>query len=262
MLTLYIHPDLEKKLSAEQKSFDYFMQLQGECFRALEGRRTARLVLHGQPYFIKQHFGIGWTEIFKNLLQLKLPIISAKNEWQAIHRLQQLAVLTPTLMAYGEKGRHPAKQQSFILMKELTPTVSLEDFCRDWQQQPPSFSLKRALIAQVAAIARTLHRHGIYHRDFYLCHFLLSLPVDSQHPQLYLIDLHRAGFQRKLRRRWIIKDLAGLYFSSKRLGLTRQDYWYFIKNYHQQDIAPLLKSKDDLWQKVITRGEKLYCVTK
>lgn len=254
-MMIYLAPELQKILSPAQKQFNYFMQLKGESFRALEGRRTQRITLAGEDYFIKQHVGIGWKEIIKNLLQGKRPIFSAKNEWQAIQRLQALAVATPYLMAYGCKGLNPARIQSFVLMKALTATISLEDFCCSWKKNPPAFSLKLTLIRQVAQIAKTLHDHGINHRDFYLCHFLLSTTSDRK---LYLIDLHRAGLHRYLRNRWIIKDLAGLYFSSKDLGLTQHDLWHFMKAYHQQPLRTIIKNRSALWQKIKKRGEKLY----
>lgn len=253
MLTFYLHPELKKQLS----SFAACMQLQGECFREQKGRRTQRVIIGDKPYFIKQHTGIGWKEIFKNLIQLKLPIFSAKNEWQAIQRLQHLSILTPTIKAYGCRGLNPAGLQSFLLMEELTGMVSLEDLCRHWKTQPPSFSLKQALICRVASIAKTMHENGINHRDFYLCHFLLDL--NHQEPlKVYLIDLHRAGLHKHLSSRWTIKDLAGLYFSSQDIGLTQRDYWRFMKHYRQRPLRDIIATEESFWLKIKKRGEKLY----
>lgn len=145
-------------------------------------------------------------------------------------------------------------------MEELKGLVSLEDFCRDWKIQAPSFALKTALIRKVATIAKTLHENGINHRDFYLCHFLLD-PETLQNPEaltLYLIDLHRAGLHRRLRRRWRLKDLAGLYFSSKDQGLTARDYWRFIKAYRQKPLRDIIVKEKKFWKKVTARGDKLY----
>jgi len=240
-------------------NFKEFMQLQGQTYRTLEGRRTQRILIHNQTYFIKQHFGVGWKEIFKNLLQFKLPIISAKNEWQALQRLQELGVMTPKLKAYGRRGFNPARMQSFLLMEELKTMISLEDFCRHWKTQAPSVVLKRALIAKVASIAKTMHENGINHRDFYLCHFLLDpASLSKAQPDLYLIDLHRAGLRKKIARRWLIKDLAGLYFSSKNLGLTPRDYWRFIKLYRQEGIYDSISKEMRFWRQVVKCGEKLY----
>ena len=34
--------------------------------------------------FIKLHYGVGWREIFKNLLLGRWPVLGAKNEWRAL----------------------------------------------------------------------------------------------------------------------------------------------------------------------------------
>jgi heptose I phosphotransferase len=252
---MYLTPKLQKHLEAQTKQpFAYFMSLQGERFREQDGRRTQRVILDQQSYFIKQHHGVGWLEIFKNLLQGKWPILGAKNEWLALKRLQDLGLAAPSLAAYGSLGRNPAKQQSFILMEELTQITSLEDYCRDWATHPPAFTEKLSLLKKVAHIAKTLHEHGINHRDFYLCHFLLHGPSQK----LFLIDLHRAGIHKVLRTRWIIKDLAGLYFSAKELGLTSRDLLRFIKLYRGARLRDTLQNEKNFWRQVIKRGDKLY----
>jgi len=66
--------------------------LEGQVFRELEARRTLRSEVAGRTYFVKIHRGIGWAEIFKNLLSLRLPVLGAQNEWRAIRRLQELGI--------------------------------------------------------------------------------------------------------------------------------------------------------------------------
>lgn len=253
---LYLDNELKSCFKSDEPLFDQLMALQGESFRALEGRKTQRVILNGKSYFIKQHRGIGWKEIFKNLMQLRLPVVSAKNEWCAIHELENAGVPVPLIAGYGERGWNPATRQSFILMEELKPVISLEDLCRDWKTKPPRFSYKQQLIAMVADIARRMHACGMNHRDFYICHFLLDL---SQ-PQVkcFLIDLHRAQMRAKVPERWLIKDLAGLYFSSKEAGLTQRDLLRFMKHYRQQSLRDIVRIESNLWMKVKQRGDDLY----
>ena len=54
--------------------FNKMMALQGELFRSQKGRQTQRVKLEGQTYFIKQHHGVGWREIFKNIYQGRWPV--------------------------------------------------------------------------------------------------------------------------------------------------------------------------------------------
>lgn len=248
---------LKAYFAKENNPFAKIMQLQGEVFRELEGRRTQRIQLAGKVYFIKQHFGVGWKEIFKNLLQGRLPVLSAKNEWQAIQRLEQLQIATPELSAFGCQGLNPARLQSFIITAELRDTQSLEDFCKEWKKHPPAFKIKKNLIESVAKIARTMHENGINHRDFYICHFL-KRKADNENPKLYLIDLHRAQIRTKVPTRWLIKDLAGLYFSSKDIGLTQKDLLRFIKTYRGTQLRTIFNQEENFWLKVKHRGDKLF----
>lgn len=235
------------------------MALKGDVYRALEGRRTQRITIGNNTYFIKQHNGIGWKEIFKNISQLRPPVISAKNEWQALQRLQGLNISAPEVLGYGCRGINPATLQSFIITRELAKNSSLEDLGKEWRQHPPAFSDKLKIIKEVARIARILHVNGINHRDFYICHFLLDLSVPiSSGPKLYLIDLHRAGLRKRIPERWAIKDLAGLYFSSKEVGLTARDLLRFMKEYRNKPLCDVIKKEISFWLKVQKRGNKLY----
>ncbi len=219
--------------------------LQGQVFRELAGRRTLRTSVAGGDYFVKIHRGVGWSEIVKNLLSLRLPVLGAGNEWRAIRRLTALGISTMHAVAYGRHGRNPARQHSFIITEALEPTVSLEDFCRDWMTAPPEPLFKRALIARVAEMARRMHEGGVNHRDFYLCHFLLHLdpPPQPEAFKLSLIDLHRAQIRHRTPRRWRNKDLAGLYFSALNIGLTRRDVLRFMREYFNLPLRTILRNE-------------------
>jgi heptose I phosphotransferase len=120
------------------------------------------------------------------------------------------------------------------------------------------------LITKVAEIARTMHDNGINHRDFYLCH--LRLPVSQlqlstppQVPRIYVMDLHRAQVHRhRPRERWIVKDLAGLFFSSMDCGLSRHDRIRFITTYSGRSLRDTLVAGGLFWSKVSTWALRIY----
>jgi heptose I phosphotransferase len=248
-----------KSLWADRDAFEAVEQLQGQVYRQLEGRRTLRTEVDGRGYFVKIHRGIGWGEILKNLSTAKAPVLGAGQERRAIQRLHEVGVPTMTAVAYGERGSNPATQHSFIITEELAPTVSLEDFSENWQEQPPSPVLKRALIAEVALMAGTMHRAGVNHRDFYICHFLLHTdkPVTASDFRLSLIDLHRAQTRTQTPRRWRDKDLAGLYFSALGIELTRGDRLRFLRDYFQRPLREILRSEAALLTWLQRKAEKL-----
>lgn len=239
-------------------AFEQVMALRGEVYRDVPGRKTVRVEIGGESLFIKQHFGVGWGEIFKNLLTGRLPILGAGTEWRAIHRLEALGIPTTPAVAYASRGSNPATRRSFVITRDLGDIVSLEDFCRDWATQPPPLALKRRLIAAVADVARRLHDNGMNHRDFYICHLCLDKPrLADGEIVLYLIDLHRVGVRLVIPPAARMKDIAALYFSAMDAGLSRRDYLRFMRLYHG-NLRETLGKDHAFWQQVQTRARKLY----
>jgi heptose I phosphotransferase len=243
--------------------YDLLRNLEGQVYREKEGRRTFRFEVEGQSYFAKVFMGIGWRALLACLLKFRKPILSAENEWRAIATLPRIGIDTMHLVGYGKRGRNPAHRQSFIITQELKPTISLEDYCRDWGAHPPPVRLKRALIERVAQIARILHANGIVHRDLYLCHFLLDTKYPLTEggeplPRLYLIDLHRVEQHRRIQRRWRIKDVAGLYFSSMDIGLTQRDRLRFIAAYGGRPWRWAIRENRRFWRQVERRAHAGY----
>lgn len=237
-----------------QDPFAAAFALAGETFRALEQRQTLAFTVAGKRYFVKRHRGSTWGEILKNLLALRLPVVSARNEYRAIRKLQELNLRAPVVVAYGSRGLLPGSLESFLITEDVGPHQSLEDYCRPWNKQPPGFAEKRALLEELADISYTLHTHGVCHRDYYLCHFLRTGPAQP----LTVIDLHRALVKHKLAQRWIIKDIAGLWFSAMDIGLTRRDLFRFMRSYRRCSLRETWLQDKAFWEAVRGRAERLY----
>lgn len=230
-----------------------------DIYRNKEGRKTLRMHYAGRAFFLKLHSGVGWGEIFKNLLQGRMPVVGAANEYRAVSALQRVGVDTLSVAAYASQGFNPASLQSMIVTDELTGTVSLEDYCADWDRVPPSFAVRLRLVLKLADSARRMHGAGINHRDFYLCHFHLDESSLEQGPlRCYLIDLHRAQVRGHTPRRWRVKDLGGLYFSAMDCGLQQRDLLRFIRHYSEGGLRRALEEDADLWRQVAGRARQLY----
>jgi len=253
----YLSEDFAKDLP-KGDSFQVLQAMEGKVYRDVQGRKTLQFILGGKSYFIKNHFGVGWREIFKNLVQLRMPILGAKNEWRAISKLKSLGLATMTSVAYGSRGWNPARRQSLIVTEDLVDTISLEDYCRDWRQNPPDFAVKLKLLCKLASISRTLHQGGVCHRDFYLCHFLMAKDsLETSNDQMFelsVIDLHRALIKNPLGMRWIIKDVSGLFYSAMDIGLTQRDYYRFIRIYDDLSLRDALANNGEFWNLVNTRA--------
>lgn len=231
--------------------FAEIMQLQGRIYRDVAGRRTVQVLLGGNSYFVKQHFGVGWAEIFKSLLSLKKPVLGALTEVNAIRKLGEVGIATTPLVGYGVSGSNPASQQSFVITQDLGEIVSLEDLCADWKSKPPQPEFKHRLVVALAQLAARLHGAGLCHRDFYLCHFVLKkAELADGKTDLILIDLHRMLTGQASSGSAVMKDIAGLYFSAMDCGFTAEDWALFRQHYLPQSA--------DFWIKVEARANKLY----
>lgn len=243
----------------EAEIFDWFMQVKGRVYRDMPGRLTQQVKLAERSLFIKQHFGVGWGEVIKNLIALRWPVVGAETEVDAILACQRAGIDTTPLVGYGVKGQLPPTQQSFLITEDLGDIEPLESYCGAWKLNPPSVEHKRELIRQVAMIVRKLHQNGMNHRDLYLCHFCIDRPkLVSGEIRLYLIDLHRVGRQAKISDANRLKDLAALYFSAMDCGLSIKDYWRFLHIYFEERPSVVIRNNRKFWYKLYQRALFLY----
>lgn len=248
-----LYPPFDRIWTAED-AFRQVFGIDGEVFRNIKNRKTMRFSADGSFYFVKIHRATGWGEILKNLLMLKKPVLGAENEYRAIRLLEKLQVPSMEIAAYGKRGSSPAGQESFLITREITGMVPLEDFCAAWAVDPPDFSLRIKLIRELAATIAKMHFNGMNHRDCYLCHFWLdSAFLANGKVKLTVIDLHRAAIRKKIPRRMQVKDLAGILFSSMDAGISKRDMLRFAAVY-----SSFSKEKLNLWKSVCRTAEKLY----
>ncbi|MEE8125211.1 MAG: lipopolysaccharide core heptose(I) kinase RfaP [Nitrospirales bacterium] len=264
---LILPPHFEKAFPGSRDIFTRIFNIEGTVFREVAGRRTLQFSCEGKPYFLKTHSGVGWKEIFKNLLQFKWPVLGARQEWEASHRLNELGIATPIPVGFGCRGKNPAHQQSFLITEDLGESLTLEELLARWRWSKTSgreyLKLKWTFIQAVATIARTMHQHGMNHCDFYLCHLrikrenLLSNGLRPSAP-LFVMDLHRAQIRKKTPPRWIVKDLGALLFSCLPFGITTQDQCRFLKVYAGMSLRDAFNTQGKLWNRVQRRARRMY----
>lgn len=260
-----LSPQLKKNLPAEE-TFDFLLNMPGTVHREVKNRRTVAFALGGHRYFIKTHRACGWGEILKQLLQVRSPIVSARTEWEAIAFLNEANICSMRVVGKGCRGRDPSRRESFLITEELEGMISLENLVEKWREIPEKrrAHLKRHLLEQVAEVARTMHAKGMNHRDFYLCHILVSRSrLQSWRPgkeaiELYLIDLHRAQMRRSVPSRWLVKDLGGLLFSALEWDLSDRDLLRFVSLYRRVPWRDTLFSEKKFWIRVLARAQRLY----
>lgn len=226
-------------------SFDALAALPHEVFREVERRSTRRLRLGGTECFVKLHWGVGWGEILASLLRLRRPVLGADAEVRAINRLEQAGVGVPRVLAWGREGWNPARQRSFVVLESLADAVSLEVLA----EQGVDPAERRLLCKRAADVVRRMHAAGVNHRDLYICHLLES----PDRAELLVLDLHRAQVRNRVPRRWRIKDLAALLYSSAGLHLSRRDQLRFVVRYARGQDRALLRDAA-FWRAVRRRA--------
>lgn len=242
--------------------FSDLMSMQGEVYRKQPKRETLRIFIGQEPYFIKKHFGGSIAEYVKNIFTGKWPVVGASQEVKAIKLVTALGIPTTPLVGHGRRGYNPFTQQSFVLTRSLENTISLETYCEAWSVASPAYQTKKSIIAEVARISHILHEHHCYHRDYYLCHFLLQLgadkKVDPTKPViLHLIDLHRMHQSSAESSRWREKDLSALLFSALDAKITYRDVLRFMTIYTGLSVRTLLERRGE-WQPVMDKARALY----
>ncbi len=261
---LWLLPNAPRWPDGPRSQFEEIVSTSGEVAKQAGNRTTLRFLAHGRAFFLKIHTGIGWREIFKNLLIGKMPVLGAGVEWTALHAVRALGIHTVTPAGYGCQGFNPARQRSFLLTEDLGESVTLESLLMAWagleRLSREELRLKRELIRGTAQLIQRLHAHSLIHRDLYLCHIRIRIADLANHgqdgcPPLYLMDLHRTQVRTFRRTRWIVKDLGSLYFSALHIGLSKQDRFRFIREYTLRPLREELCG-EGLWERVGDRAMK------
>ena len=231
----------------------------GEDYRKVKARRTSRFELEGKGYFIKLHSGIGLREYLKDIFQGKKPVTGAGQEFAALQLLEEKNIPTMKVAAFGRKGGFAPYEKSFLVTDELCDVVSLEDLCKETGGLPDRV-FRRKIITVLGDTAGRMHRCGINHRDCYICHFLMDRKkAEEGEIVLYIIDLHRAQIRKKVPQRYLVKDLAGLYFSAMQyMEPERKDVYSFLRAYYGLSLREIFCRYGKFLTKVQTAASRVY----
>jgi len=156
----------------------------GRAVREVPHRRTTEHELVGQRVFRK--------------VRDRRPA-DARREWEALHRLAELGLVVPEPLFLAENGDQTALAMGAVPGRSLLDLLPTE----------PAWG-REFVVAAVAPMVRRLHGAGFVHRDLYWDHWFAVGPVEPD-GAASLIDVERV-FRPKpwLRRRYVVKDLAGL----------------------------------------------------
>jgi heptose I phosphotransferase len=224
---------------------------------AIKERNTVRLDLETESgekksFFLKRYAPPTIRDRLKLYLRLKRPVPGAGQEWHAMWTFMQLGLPGPVPVAWGHDGG-----PSLALSEGVSHVMRLSEwaernFGKRSHRNRRAIPAKHRIIEEVANIVARMHSKGLHHQDLYLCHFLCGSEQGCL--PLTLIDLQRVKRHRKLPRRWQVKDLAQLHFSSAQY-ITRQDIRRFWKVYNS--IYHTGRRIIPLWHSILRKSEHI-----
>ena len=182
--------------------------------------------------YLKRYGKPSLGQMLRRWVSGKRKTAAADSDFYAAMQLAEHGIPVPRPVAVGRQRNRLGERRSFVLMEELPQGEALERLLPRRQEKKPEYALlreERTLIEQTAGLVRRLHEGGFYHRDLYLSHIFLCRAA-SGGEKLCLIDLQRVIQPRLFRRRWQVKDLAQLYYSS-RSWFRRTDILRFLQFY-------------------------------
>jgi len=171
--------------------------------------------------FLKRYQDIPKITQIKNWINRKKRISVMACDLEPAEILRRYGIDTPRTIAFGQQWKGVFEKRSFIITEKIPDSLSLE------QNLPID---KKKFISDLAAFVRKFHKTGYRHRDLYLCHIFCS----SQ-GQFTLIDLHRVFKPLFFAKKYLIKDLAQLYYSSPGNSVSRTDRLRFFLVYLQKE---------------------------
>jgi hypothetical protein len=135
--------------------------------------------------------------------------------------LSRLGINVPKTVAFGVQWQGFFEKRSFIITEKIPNAESLEKKLPDI-----FFRDRKKFIESFAAFVSKFHMTGFRHRDLYLCHIFCD---DAG--KFTLIDLNRVFKPMVFGGKFLVKDLAQLYYSSPGSVITRADRLRFYLAY-------------------------------
>jgi heptose I phosphotransferase len=210
---------------------------------AKQGRSIGRWVLDSDGgrlgVYLKRHYRLPrWRGLLATLFPGRA-WSPGLQEWQHLCWAKSQGLPVPRPVAAGQLVGPWFRLQGFLAVEELRGMLPLHEAVplAAARLDLPTFARwKRGLTAELARLARELHRRRVFHKDLYFCHFYVPEDFTRRAPASWLnrvmmIDLHRLARHPVTARWWQVKDLAQLLYSSDVPGVTARDRVRFWKLY-------------------------------
>ena len=165
---------------------------------------------------------------------------TAGMEWANARLLAQAGIQAAEPIAFGQQMAGLWERRSFIMLREVRGT-SLERWVP--ASLPPvdqetDLQRRRRRLDRLARFVAAFHAAGFVHRDLYLSHVFIQpaaaedgIGEPGKDDEFALIDLQRVFRPGWRHRRWVVKDLAALDYSTPADRVDRQERLRFLCRY-------------------------------
>jgi heptose I phosphotransferase len=202
------------------------------------GRRRWRwsvpLAAGAQTLYVKRYDAAALPEQWDRILRQSARHSRAWWEFTQSRRLAEANVPAAAAVAFVEEMNGRLERRSAVVL-ESVPGDALDRVWPEALAQHAPLTLGAArhdLARRLGRFVSAFHGTGLCHRDLYLCHVFVDVPLDySSPPRFALIDLARTHQPRWRRTRWILKDLSQLDVSARQIGASRSDRLRFLLAY-------------------------------
>jgi len=167
-------------------------------------------------------------------------VSTAGIEWNNARALAEAEISVALPIAFGERMKGVWEQRSFIILRQVTGE-SLETWVP--KHIPPLYKENKRLrrrkrFDRLADYVAAFHQAGFVHRDLYLCHLFITggdkCLGELADEHFTMIDLQRVFRPRWRHRRWVVKDLAALNFSTPMELVGQWERLRFLCRYVRQ----------------------------
>lgn len=172
-------------------------------------------------------------------------------EWTWLNQLAEDGIPCAKAVAFGEEFDGSVERRSVAVIEGVAGE-SLETWAKRWTDKDRP--IVRSLIRPLANLVARLHTGGYYHRDLYLSHVFYD-PSAKVEQSLCLIDLQRLIQPSWAQRRWTVKDLASLNYSTPTHLISNADRIRWLKSY--LGIGRLDKQARQLLYRVVGKTRRI-----
>ncbi len=175
--------------------------------------------------FLKRYDNPPKMTQLKNWLVHRARAATMAYDMNPAKKLGDLGINTPKTICYGSEWAGLFEKRSFIITEKIPNAHSLEKELSECFALP-DLRDKKHFIESIALFVRKFHDTGFRHRDLYLCHIFYS-----DNGEFSLIDLQRCFRPKFFARRFRLKDIAQLYYSSPGRVISKTDRLRFYLQY-------------------------------